>query len=336
MPQHKATMYCYISLILLLLIMAITPTHAYNIPDITPEMISNRVNEASRQMRMEEFPIWLLSLTIKVADVKYADTDERIYAKIRANGEKHYLNSEWDDFERGDTRTYYLPIKDGRKIKDISALIIGSEGKNAVAIKSVMMEVNREMIFYKNWRSKPKWVEKESKDLRIYFNRSELRNNSAWSKKSMRIIPKKLHRDEIEHVIRGAVANKITPNNDLRWDHKGRSAVEVRKKSDSVLHVDLDIEADLNIRSNPFNDPDVDVDIDFDIVYRCANYRISISIEKIKTDTIFPDFIENLFGSARNAKAELKEKLEGMSRSFKFPVCPSTITVNSDGSVSLW
>jgi hypothetical protein len=240
MPQHKATMYCYISLILLLLIMAITPTHAYNIPDITPEMISNRVNEASRQMRMEEFPIWLLSLTIKVADVKYADTDERIYAKIRANGEKHYLNSEWDDFERGDTRTYYLPIKDGRKIKDISALIIGSEGKNAVAIKSVMMEVNREMIFYNKWRSQPKWIEKESEDIRIYFNRSKLRSNSAWSKKSMRLIPKKLHRDEIEHVIRGAVANIITPDNDIRWDRKGRSAVEVWRKSDSILHVDLD------------------------------------------------------------------------------------------------
>jgi hypothetical protein len=94
------------------------------------------------------------------------------------------------------------------------------------------------------------------------------------------------------------------------------------------------IEADLKI---PFSrDPDVDVDIDFDIVYRCANYRISISIADFKTDTIFPDFIENLFGSARNAKAKLKEKLEGMSRSFKLPVCPSTITVNSDGSVSLW
>ena len=329
MPQHKATMYCYISLILLFLITAITPTHAFNITDNIPNRISNAVNEASENMPMEEFTIWSLSLTIKVADVNDASTNERIYAKIRTNGKKHYLNSEWNDFERGDTRTYHLPIKKGTKIKDISALIIGSEGKNAVAIKSVMMEVNREMIFYKNWRSKPKWVEKESRDIRIYFNRSELRNNSAWSKKSMRLIPKKLYRDEIENVIRGAVANKITPNNDLKWDRKGRSAVEVWKKSDSVLHVDLDIEADLNIR-------DIDVDIDFDIVYRCANHRISISIEKIKIDTIFPDFIENLFGSARNAKAELKEKLEGMSHSFKFPICPSTIKVNRDGSVSLW
>ncbi|MEK8017425.1 MAG: hypothetical protein VSS75_011205 [Candidatus Parabeggiatoa sp.] len=334
MPQHKATMYCYISLILLLLITAITPTHAYNIPDITPEKISDGVNEASRLLPMEEFPIWSLSLTLKVANVKHADTDERIYAKIGANGEKYYLNSEWDDFERGDTRTYYLPIKGGTQIKDISALIIGSEGKNAVAIKSVMMKVNRKLIFYKNWRGQPVWVEKESKDLRIYFTRSELRNNSAWSKKSMRVIPKKLHRDEIEHVIRGAVANKITPDPDLRWDRKGRSAVEFWRKSDSILHVDLDIEADLSVPL--FRDPDVDVDIDFDIVYRCANYRISISIENLKTDTIFPNFIVNLFGSVRNAKAELKKNLEGMSRSFKFPVCPSTIKVNSDGSVSLW
>lgn len=334
MPQHKATMYCYISLILLLLITAITPTHAYDIPDITPEGISNLVNKASRLLPMEEFPIWSLSLTLQVANVKHAGTDERIYAKIRANGERHYLNSELNDFERGDTTTYYLPIKDGTKIKDISALIIGSEGKNAVAIKSVMMEVNRELIFYKNWRSQPKWVEKESRDLRIYFTRSELRNNSAWSKKSMRVIPKKLHRDEIEHVIRGSVANKITPDPDLRWDRKGRSAVEVWKISDSILRVDLDIEADLSVPL--VRDPDVDVDIDFDIVYRCANYRISISIENLKTDTIFPDFIENLFGSVRNAKAELKENLEGMSRSFRFSVCPSTIKVNSDGSVSLW
>ncbi len=334
MPQHKATMYCYISLILLLLITARTNTHAFNIPYITPEMISNGVNEASRQLPMEEFTIWSLSLTIIVADVKHAGTNERIYAKIRANGEKHYLNSEWNDFERGDTGTYHLPIEKGTKIKEISALIIGSEGKNAVAIKSVMMEVNRELIFYKNWRSQPVWVEKEPRDIRIYFNRSELRNNSAWSKKSMRLTPKKLHRDEIENVIRGAVANKITPHPDLRWDRKGRSAVEVWKISDSVLHVDLDIEADLSV---PYiRDPDVDVDIDFDIVYRCANYRISISIENLKTDTIFPAFIENLFDSARSAKAELKKKLEGMSRSFKFPVCPSTIKVNSDGSVSLW
>ena len=294
----------------------------------------------------ENMPVWRAQLAIRTADVHEAGTNDSVKAQLNGNNVT-WLDYARDDFKRNDYFIYDLTLANVNnpnapptvsRLSDITRLEITKTGDDGLCIREVMLMVNGKPIYRQVFDTPGLWLDSDGERSRTYqVSAQELRRNSSWQACPAPVYPRDLPRlftrGEIESRIESIIGTAIHYNK-LYWDHIYGRAVEVSKKDDHTLKVDLDLSA-----SVPGFNPDVD--IDFDIGLSCSGGRISMTLSNYKVNVDSSWYAEVVSLGGYDAMDHiLQGVIKSSLQSITFtqdtgqPFCPR-ITVADNGDVHL-
>lgn len=242
----------------------------------------------------ESMPVWRAQLVVQMADIADAGSDDSVAVSL-AGDNWTGLDSGEDDFERGRRYVYELNTTSIARLQDIDFLRIAKTGSNGIALKKLLLYINGQMIFEREFSGPAYWLENSggwSNTLTIASY--ELRNNDAWLVYVQRFPNTTLSQSEIERRIEGAIGSEFAygQSSFLDWGKKeGERYVEVSRWDFNTIRVDLDMEKDNKA-----------VDIDFRMDVSFVNDRIQLRTYSIYSTNLNNDdqerlvnFIDNLF-----------------------------------------
>ena len=227
----------------------------------------------------ETAPIWRVQLRVQVASVGDAGTDDGLRVQLNANNGT-WLDTGRDDFERASIFTYDLKLDGLNRISDLQYLYLSKGGSDGLALKSFTLYVNGRAIYTQVFAT-AHWLDNEDGHYRTYYVPSgTLRADDSWRAYTQPFPPLTISHLETESRITGMLGDMMHDNR-LAWGPKhGRDWVEVTRKAGAVntLHVDLDLEIQVDNWFNP------EVDVDFDVQVRCVNNRVTLNIVNVQVD----------------------------------------------------
>ncbi len=265
--------------------------------------IDGRVNISRAQLRLR---------TANVAD---ADTDDDVNVSLKDydNGGT-WLDYGRDDFERGDEFTYELlldDLSDGiHDLSEIDHIYLLKPGSDGWCIESLALLINGQEIYTQGFGSTSStchWLDNEGGS-QTYFvvGRETLRAHPLWQNFQQPIPSLFFSREDLEHLIEGRVGDTLHDDIyvdlfplfmgtvDPYWGYRyGDRYVEVSKKDDRAVHVDLDFGVDIPAGT-------VDVDLDFDLrltgICRAGDTpaRVKVTIENVTSTADFDWLTEAL------------------------------------------
>jgi hypothetical protein len=238
----------------------------------------SRIKGLLNKVSLRYIPIWHLQLEITVANKENSGTDDDVYFRLK-NGDRYYLNSARDDFERGKKYTFSLLYPGVSKVGDIKYLTIGKKGDDGLCIKKVNLYINKATnspIFSKTYAS-GKWIDND-KDNKPFI--SFPLNNRSWrlrlsNLKSMNmiILPTIISQSNLEDIIESRIgdllAEKQLRDNHIKWYKQGDEAVTVKRVDHNTIKVDLDL-------GWKWKKVALEVDVDFKIDINIRNRDIKI------------------------------------------------------------
>lgn len=214
-------------------------------------------------------------LSIRTCDKKDTKTDDAVYAELR-DGARTWLDYGRNDFERNATYDYDLDLTGISTVADITRLRIHKNGSNGLCISRVRLYINQVLAFERSYAS-GRWLDNSDADRTLEFSSAALRADAHWSAVNLNLAKTaEVTRAEFESLIESLVGTAIH-GNALYWGHYHGRAVEVSRKSDHVLLVDLDLGLDLN---NWF-DPEVDINFE---VHLCKDGAFAPSVKNRKVN----------------------------------------------------
>jgi hypothetical protein len=225
--------------------------------------------------------LWRAQLTVGVADVSNAGTDDAVVVRLNSPGTAHYLpalHETWtdysrDDFERGSRFTYDLVLDGLTEFSDITMLSLHKDGTDGLCIEDVELIINDVPVFDAAFDS-CHWIDGDDghSDTLTFFH-DELRAHPHWQSYETPYPPFEIPREEIVSRVEAMVGHSIH-GTDLYWGNSyGNHAVEVGYVADDRLHVNVDLAADA-----PLGDPDVGVDFDLALSVTCSGDDVELDI----------------------------------------------------------
>ncbi len=294
----------------------------------------------------ENTPVWRAQLRVRVADVSDAGTDDGVKVELNSRNVT-WLDYARDDFKRNDEFTYDLALADVKnpgsppsvsRLSDITRLTIEKTGDDGLCLKEIDLRIDGRSIYREVFEGAGLWLDSDQGRSRRYSVASaQLRQNSHWQiyppLSFPRDLPRVFSRNELESRIESLIGTFIHGNR-LYWGHLHGRGVEVTKRDDQTLHVDLDLAVEV-----PGFNPEVD--IDFDLVIACGGGKISAVTRNMKVDVDSSWYAEVLSLSGYDAldhilRGIIRSSLEPVSfvQDTGQPLCP-LITVGANGDVSL-
>jgi hypothetical protein len=223
----------------------------------------------------ESLQVWRMQIFFQTSSHGDAATDDTIRVEVNDNPlVQTALDSPKDDFERSSQHTYELRLNGINTLSDLRYLKIFKDGSDGWCIKSLRLIVNGNPILIDTFPGSGHWLDNEGGASRtLLYSDWELRGSPTWQNYTplywAPYIPDMATRLE------GIVGHHIT-GNALAWGPElygacvgGPCAVEVSRKNDTTLHVDLDLEINLP------------VDVDFDAEVLCGNGTLSFQLKNI-------------------------------------------------------
>jgi hypothetical protein len=228
------------------------------------------------------YGVYRVQLRIHTADVSDAGTDDSISVLLNESfytapsGNKTWLDYGRDDYERGDEFTYDLSVDKLSEIGDITHIQFAKSGSNGWCIQDLALLVNGVEVYSQAFgatSSSCHWLDNDNGHSRVLtISHAALRAHSAWLNYEppqpmldLSEFPDfvtatvQLPREELESRIESMLGDEIH-DNQAYWGHLHGRAVEVIKKSDNAVGVDLDLSVEMT-------GPNPEVDIDFDMLF---------------------------------------------------------------------
>jgi hypothetical protein len=265
--------------------------------------IDGRVNISRAQLRLR---------TANVAD---ADTDDDVNVSLKDydNGGT-WLDYGRDDFERGDEFTYELlldGLADGiHDLSEINHIYLLKPGSDGWCIESLALLINGAEIYTQEFGSTSStclWLDNEGGSQNYFvIGRTTLRAHPLWQNFQQPVPSLFLPREDLEHLIEGRVGDTLHDDIyvdlfplymgsvDPYWGYRyGDRYVEVSKKDERAVHVDLDFGVDI-----PAGTVDVDLDFDLRLTGICRTgdtpARVKVTIENVTSTADFDWLTEAL------------------------------------------
>ncbi|TAH52827.1 MAG: hypothetical protein EYC68_05470 [Chloroflexota bacterium] len=286
-------------------------------------------------------PVWRAQLRLAIANVSDAGTDDDVQIQLNVKNST-WLDYARNDFERNKTYTYDLSLTKVTKLGEITKLRIRKTGTDAICVRSITLLINGKTIYSKtfgNAQSTCLWLDNGDGHPNSYsVSGATLRAHASWKGFVQPNVPTTLTRSELESRIEGAVGDRIQ-SNDLMWGDESYNlfgrGVEVTKKTNESVHVDLDLAYDLPGPYNP------EVDVDFDLAFSCSSGKVTATAENYDAhlDSIIYDYLKNLlpvWGPKlldMLTKQVLKGMVDAISISGQFGGSCPVISVTGDGNV---
>jgi hypothetical protein len=246
---------------------------------------------------LDNVPVAYLILEAQTCDQRDAGSDSPLTIRFSPNALVE-LDDPGDDRQRGQWDRWGLAVEGITLLRDIQFLIFEIQGRDGWCVQRVRLFANggSTPIFD---RSFAQWLDTDDNPvLRI----DDLRADIGWSVDGNRdlcmpndVIP----HDDIVEVQEGVVGNLINNNDlngdgvgdndltDLYWGERfGSDFVELTKKSETSIAVDLDLQLYLN------NLPDPNVDVDFDLAFSCTAGKTVMTMTNGRTRASFPWWFE--------------------------------------------
>ncbi len=312
------------------------PTHA-----VTESNESNNGATISRDTcppppgPAEDTAIWRAQVRMVVGDVDDAGTDDGV--KVELNDNHHtWLDYGRDDFQRNSDFTYDLVLSNVGKLDDIKYLRISKTGSDGLCLKSFDLLINGKKIFSQNLavgRTPCRWIDGDDGHQPTFsVSRAALRAHPLWQTYTQPFPPLVIPRAELESRIESIVGDRLHGTK-LYWGEISGRAVEVTRKDDHTVHVDLDLAYDLD---NWF-DPEVDVDLDMGLA--CANGKIALTASNV-TVHVDANWVTDVLslGLVNIAEHYIDGRIQDALQTFTYktevgvPFCP-TISVQPNGDV---
>lgn len=232
-------------------------------------------------------PVWRLQLRVKVANLANAGSDNPLRVMVANNGQ--YLPTETildygqDDFERNSDFTYDLNFDDIHELSDITDLRIINYGNDQddLYISELSLLVNQHEAFRRNFGVTNSSVLKLGYYGSFSVEHAELRSDPTWqafvassrNDRFFNVPPVSISdngqfqvvisREQIASRIESLMGHLLHADSELRgrfkWGFLSGPAVEVTRAGNNSVHVDLDLEVEIDWW------PNAALDIDFDI-----------------------------------------------------------------------
>jgi hypothetical protein len=240
-----------------------------------------------------------------------------------------------NDFERNSVFSYDL-VQDGSlaKLGDITMLRFSKTGSDGLCLRALTLYVNGVAICNLDYGPSGRWLDNDGTDRRtITLSSAALRAHPYWVNFPITVPARYLSRAELESRIEGIVGNEIKGQS-VYWGHLYGRAVEVTKKDDRTIHVDLDLAYDLTAL------PDPEIDFDFDVSFSCSNGRVVLTIKNVKVNVETAWYVEVLGAIIWTELAEwyighrIETSIGTITRTLGTPYCPN-MHVYSDGTVMM-
>ena len=250
----------------------------------------------------ETAPIWRSQLQVRTCDLANADTDDPVFASLRA-GNSTALDYGRNDFPRNNTFTYDLLPAEVARFQDVTRLRISKTGTDALCVRSLRLRLNNREIFFRDFGAAGRWLDGSGGSVSFTITAAELRASAQWAGYQQPFPAFVLSRAEMESRVE-AMAGTAISGSPAHWGHrKGARFVEATRRNASTLHFDLDqfvdtIEAldmvggfDLLIDVLDFfgvapKNPDLDVDFDLQITCEAGQLSFQVSEAAVDVDTI--------------------------------------------------
>jgi hypothetical protein len=297
-------------------------------------------NVMTRRVRIlnvpsDALPVWRAQLRLRTGDVDDAKTDDAVYARLNAH--RTYMNYGRNDFERGDAFTYDLVLNGVTKLGDITELTVGKEGSNGWCVSGLSLIVNNVTVYSQDFGPPCKWLDPPGGQSTWAVAYSDLRQHASWQAYSpltaaLGILDGLKHGD-LESIIEANVGHGLY-GTDLYWGKLHGRAVEVTRRSDTSLDVDLDLAADL-----PYSgDAEIDVDFHLDIGCSCGVVSVVASPATVEADVPwYLDLLAWVGEAVAGIDAGLERTIElavGATLDTGQPTCP-LMSVASNGDVNI-
>ncbi|WP_426320752.1 hypothetical protein [Microbacterium sp. E-13] len=317
---------------------------------------------------LNSISVWRVQLAVRVADVSDAGTSDPIEARLTSplvtfspNGNRRWLDhgpqftggfGGWrDDFARGSERVYDLDQRYVRELADITMLTIAKDGSDAVGIAEVRLLVNNIEVFrrlFGETSSTCLWIDDgDGHQPQHTIWHGELRADPRWQAflGANHFPPLRISNAEIVSRIEGLVGHAIHGTDAYWGEFHSPAWVEATFVDAERLHVDLDLQADVPIVS----DPEVDIDFDLRFAIDCnpteGTATLNITTENSGANVDF-GFLTELFGTILTAgqfgriedyiATRIEENFEPIVQSIELQtgsICP-TVTVQPNGDVT--
>ncbi len=277
----------------------------------------------------ESMPVWRAQLLIRTADVSDAGTDDGVKVQLNSRNVT-WLDYERDDFKRNDVFTYDLAPVDIKnpgaaptlsRLSDLTKLEISKTGTDGLCIREIDLRINGRSIYREVFSAPGLWLDNDNGHSRVYaVSSSRLRQNSHWltypAPVSPQDLPLLITHGEMESRIE-SLAGTFIHDNSLYWGHLHGRAVEVTKKDDHTLHVDLDLAAGVT-------GPNPEIDVDMDVGISCSSGSISLAFQNVHAEA---DYL-GLFSKGKDLQSFTVALSTGQ------PLCP-LIAVGANGDINL-
>lgn len=226
------------------------------------------LDQAASARTHENSSVWRAQIRIVTGDVGDAGTDDSVSVSL-ASGNLTWLDYARDDFERGDDFTYDLLLEDIHTIGNISHLRLSKTGSNGWCVGSVLLLINDWRIFdyqFQRGSTRCQWLDNSGGHSNaVTLPGVVMRTHGFWRSYEVRQSPTVITRPVIESRIEAAVGHHMTATGkNLKWGKLHGRPVEVTRKDDVTLHVDLDLKYPVAAW------PDLEVDVDFDMRLQCG------------------------------------------------------------------
>lgn len=153
--------------------------------------------------------IWRAQVRIVTANVDDAETDSQIRVELKS-GNRTWLDSDQDDFERGSDRTYDLRLDGINQLSDLDYFFIGKSGDDGWAIRRIYLIINNRTIYYGNF-TQPLWLDNSGGRSRDYFvDDYFMRPRTEWASYVQPVRPSIIPRNDIKSRVETLLADYLT------------------------------------------------------------------------------------------------------------------------------
>lgn len=260
--------------------------------------------------------VWRAQIRLTTGNVGDAGTDDSLRVKLNARNET-WLDYAHNDHTRNTSFTYELLLNDIRTWNDITQIEIAKTGTDAWCLQSLELFINGLSVHVERTSSPSvcNWIDNGDGYSPIYRNRRPLR---LFESGLVPLPPDYLERSALEKIIEGVIGHTII-RNPLYWGDISGRPVEVTRKDQRALHVDLDLSYDKDLSTDP------EVDIDFDIRFGCNGNEVTVSAQNVKIEVGGSVGLTTLVGSIRPLITDSTQTVE---RHFRDVLSRATGTCN--------
>ncbi len=239
--------------------------------------------------------VWRLQLQVKVANITDAGIDNPLRIIVGDNGEsigtETLLDYGRDDFEKNSTFTYDLNLTNITDVSDITNLMVINYGteQDAIYIEELVFLVNEHEFFHRIFGNTSNSALKLTLGGVYKVAFEELRSDASWQAyinssldNEVYNLPKieaigtgtpslgfRIENAQLVSRVEGLIGHMLNADGvlkeRLKWGHIFGATVEVSRKSNHALHIDLDLEGIVPYWPNP----EMDIDFDIEITKNC-------------------------------------------------------------------